>query len=115
MSDFTVKISYKNKNLENVSNRTYDFRQYTEMIKLELMRVIMDVEDAFYTLQGAKAKEDWDEDTTAMFQKIRHKLLDQANSVERLPQNLYFNGTQCFDMSVSKMLADIMNNAQQKD
>ena len=112
MGDFTVKVSYKNKNLENVSDHTYDFRQYTEMIKLELMRIIMDVEDAFYTLQGETEKQDWDKETMTKFQKIRHKLLDQANAVERIPQNLYFNGVQCFDTSVSKMLADILNNAK---
>ena len=115
MSDFSVKISYKNKNLENVSNRTYDFLQYTEMIKLELMRIIMDVEDAFYMLQDAKSKEEWDDATMAQFQKIRHKLLDQANAVERLPHNLYFNGVRCFDTSISKMLADIINNASKKE
>jgi hypothetical protein len=112
MNDFTVKVSYKNKNLEDVSNRTYDFAQYTEMIKLELMRIIMDVEDAFYTLQGSVAKENWDDDTMTRFQKIRHKLLDQANAVERIPQNLYYKDVRCFDTSMSKMLADILNNAE---
>lgn len=115
MNDFSVKISYKNKKLENVSDRVYDFRQYAEMIKLELMRVIMDVEDAFYMLQDAKSKDDWDDETMAQFQKIRHKLLDQANAVERIPQNLYFNGMKCSDTSVSKMLADVLNNASSKE
>ena len=114
MNDFTVKIAYKNKNLEDVSKHTYGFKQYTEMVKLELMRIIMDVEDAFYMLQGEKAKEDWDEKTMAQFQKIRHKLLDQANAVERIPQNLYINGVQCFDVKVSKMLADLINNSTNK-
>lgn len=110
MSDFTVKIAYKNRNLENVSSRTYDFQQYAEMVKLELMRIIMDVEDAFYTLQGGKAKEEWDEETMNRFQKIRHKLLDQANAVERLPQNLYYQDQQCIDNKLSTLLADIINH-----
>lgn len=114
MSDFTVKISYKNRNLENVSVRTYDFQQYAEMVKLELMRIIMDVEDVFYSLQNGKAKEEWDEETMGKFQKIRHKLLDQANAVERLPQNLYLHDKPCTDTSVSKMLADFLNNNSQK-
>ena len=113
MSDFTVKIAYKNKNLENVNTRTYDFQQYAEMIKLELMRVIMDVEDAFYFLQGSKAKEEWSEESINKFQKIRHKLLDQANSIERLPRNLYFHDAPCIDMSVSKLVADILNNSNE--
>ena len=113
MSDFTVKIAYKNKNLEDISTRTYDFQQYVEMIKLELMRIIMDLEDVFYYLQDSKAKEDWDEETTNKFQKIRHKLLDQANSIERLPRNLYFQDVPCINMSIGKLVADIINNSKE--
>ena len=62
MSDFTVKIEYKNKDLETVIEREYEFSQYTELLNLELMRVIAETEDAFYHLTGEK-KEDWDNET----------------------------------------------------
>jgi hypothetical protein len=57
MSDWTVKIEYKNKNLETVVEKEYDFIPYTEMINLELMRLIMEIEDAFYVFSGNKQKE----------------------------------------------------------
>ena len=47
MSEWTVKIEYKNKNLETVVEKEYDFVSYTEMLNLELMRLIMEIEDAF--------------------------------------------------------------------
>jgi hypothetical protein len=33
MTDFSVKIAYRNKSLENVGEETYDFEQYSEMMK----------------------------------------------------------------------------------
>ena len=48
MSDFKVKIEYKNKDLETIVEKEYDFIDYTEMLSLELKRVLMDIEDAFY-------------------------------------------------------------------
>ena len=90
MSDWTVKIEYKNKDLETIVEKEYDFVQYTEMLRLELMRVILDIEDAFYHFTGEEQKEKWDEETMRRFKKIRHKLLDQANAVKRLPQNLHY-------------------------
>ena len=47
MSDFRVKIEYKNKDLETVVEKEYDFIDYTEMLNLELKRILMDIEDAF--------------------------------------------------------------------
>ena len=44
MSDWTVKIEYKNKNLETVVEKEYDFISYTEMLNLELMRLIMEID-----------------------------------------------------------------------
>lgn len=91
MSDWTVKIEYKNENLETVVEKEYDLISYTAMLHLELMRLIMEIEESFCALTG-KDKDDWDEETKARFKKIRHKMLDQANAIRRLPQNLTFQG-----------------------
>lgn len=109
MSDFTVKIEYKNKDLETVIEKEYEFSQYTELLNLELMRVIAETEDAFYYLTG-KQKEDWDGETKSRFQHIRHKLLDQANAIRRLPQTLSFRGISAGSVSFSKVLAADLNS-----
>lgn len=92
MSGWTVKIEYKNKNLETVVEKEYDFIQYTSMLQLELMKIITEVEDAFYTLSGNKQKEEWSEEMMSRFKRIRNKLLDQANAIKRLPQTLSHDG-----------------------
>lgn len=107
-NDFTVKIDYRNKDLEKINERVYTFQQYVDMTKLELMRVIMDVEDIFYKKFGSK--EEWDDDASASFQKIRHKLLDQANAIERLPNTLRYKGVSCSARNLSEILAEIINN-----
>lgn len=108
MSDFVVKIEYKNKNLETVVEKEYDFISYTEMLHLELMRLIMEVEDAFYVYSGNKQKEDWDPEMKERFKKIRHKMLDQANAIKRLPQNLTYKGIRADQVSISDFISQTM-------
>ena len=110
MNDFTVKVSYRNKESSDLREWSYDFKQYTEMMKRELMRVIMDVEDTIYHLQGSRSKDEWDTETMERFQRIRHKLLDQANAIERLPGNLCYKGINCANISMGELLANTINS-----
>lgn len=105
MSDFKVTIEYKNKNLETVVEKEYDFIDYTEMLNLELKRILMDIEDAFYYFSGNKQKQDWPPEYTERFNKIRHKLLDQANAIKRLPENLSYHNIKANTMPFSEYLA----------
>jgi len=104
MSDWIVKVEYKNKNLETVVEKEYDFISYTEMLNLELMRLIMEVEDAFYMFSGNKQKENWPPELKERFQKIRHKMLDQANAIKRLPQNLSYKGAKADQISIGEFI-----------
>lgn len=104
MSDWTVNIEYKNKNLETVVEKEYDFIPYTEMINLELMRLIMEIEDAFYVFSGNKQKDDWSPEMKERFKKIRHKMLDQANAIKRLPQTLSYKGNKANQVSISEFI-----------
>lgn len=113
MKNFSVKIAYKNRDLEQVSEWVYDFEQYADMMKRELTRIIMDVEDVIYHLDG-RSKDEWDAETTERFQRIRHKLLDQANAIERLPQNLYYKGVNCMSINASEMLAEMIDKIAEK-
>lgn len=109
MNDFKVNIEYKDKRLQTINERTYEFNEYVQMIQLELMRIIMDIEDAFYHMQGNKQKEEWDNDVLSAFQKIRHKLLDQANAIKRLPSTLNFRGIPCDSKNLSEVIAEMLN------
>ena len=104
MSEWNVTIQYKNKNLETVVEKEYDFISYTEMLNLELMRLIMEIEDAFYYFSDNKQKEEWSPEAKERFQKIRHKMLDQANAIKRLPQTLSYKGVKADQVSISDFI-----------
>lgn len=105
MSEFKVTIEYKNKNLETVVKKEYDFIDYTEMLNLELKRILMDVEDVFYYFSGNKQKQDWSPELTERFARVRHKILDEANAIKRLPENLTYHGVKANTISFSEFLA----------
>ena len=109
MDDFKVNIEYKNKNLQTVNERIYGFQEYVNELQLNIKRVITDVEDAFYRMQG-KQKDEWDDEMKALFDKIRHKLLDQANAVQRLPSTLNFRDIPCNSKNFSEVIAEMLNN-----
>jgi len=104
MGDFIVKIEYKNDAMETVVEKEYSFPEYTEMLRLNLLRVIGDVEEAFYSFSGYKRKEDWDPDLLEKFKRIRHKMLDEANDIMRLPQTLYYKGVRADSIPLSEFL-----------
>lgn len=111
LSDYTVNIIYKNRALEPVKQKSYSLQDYCQEQKIKLMHTIMDVENAFYRLQNEKCKDDWDVDTMNEFQHIRHKLLDAANGIERLPKQLCYKGQNVGSVSSGEFIADIINKA----
>jgi len=114
LNDYTVNIVYKNRSLEDVSQKSYPLSDYCQGQKLNLMHVIADVENAFYALQDGKSKDDWTIEATDLFQRIRHKLLDSANSIERLPRNLCCKGMNVSAMDSADYIADVVNRLTQK-
>ena len=104
MSDWIVKIEYKNQDLETVVEKEYDFMSYTSMLYMELMGIIKEIEDVFYDINNGKQKENWTPESMERFQKIRHKLLDEANSIRRLPQNLTHAGAHANQVTLGEYL-----------
>ena len=40
-------------------------------------------------ISGKSNKEDWSDEELAAFEKIKHKLLDKAGEIGRLPENIF--------------------------
>jgi len=104
MSDFIVKIEYKNKDLETVIEKEYDIISYTSLLYAELMGIITEVENVFYEINEGKQKTDWSAESMERFQKIRHKILDQANAIRRLPDNLTYKGVKANQISIGEFI-----------
>ena len=86
--DIDVRIVYRDRERNPVCARTYTLREYTEMLRADLLRVITDVEDMCYAANRNKPKEDWSDETFSGFNKIKHKILDKAGDIGRLPDSL---------------------------
>lgn len=84
----SVKVTYRNERLEPVYEKTYSLTDYTDMLRIDLLRLITDVEEMAYELNGNKPKEQWSDETWGLFCRIKHKLLDKAGDIGRLPSNL---------------------------
>ena len=105
MSDFTVRISFKNKDMETVVEKEYDFLDYTMLINLDLKKILGLIENAFIYMNGGNTKEQWSKDVLDRFNDIRHKLLDQANAVRRLPETLSYKNIPANSISFGEYLA----------
>lgn len=86
--DLKVNVVYRDKNLEPTYEMLYYLNDYTDMIRMNLIRVITDVEDLVYILTNNKTKEDWSDQVWVKFQHIKHKILDNAGSIGRLPNDI---------------------------
>lgn len=84
-----VSVAYKNKSMDTVCEREYEFAEYTALLCLDVRRIILDVEDLIYQLQDGKQKGEWADSAVIGFNRIRHKLLDRAGEISRLGQNIH--------------------------
>lgn len=109
LNDYTVNIVFKNRSLEDVSRRSYALVDYCQEQKLNLMHIITDVENAFYSMQGDKTKDEWTPEAKETFQRIRHKLLDAANEIVRLPNNLQYKGVGIGVVNGTEYIAGLVN------
>ena len=92
MDELKVKVVYRDRDLNPTSEKTYLLRDYTDMLKMDILRAVADVEDLVYITNGNKPKDEWSDDTWTVFQRIRHKLLDKAGSIGRLPNDIIQTG-----------------------
>lgn len=88
MDKRTVRIVYYNAKHKPIGETEYGFEEYTQMIRLDLLKVISDIEDLVYAATGGKRKQDWPPELINGFNKIKHRLLDKAGEVQRLPETL---------------------------
>ena len=113
MENIGVNISYKNSKQETVCNKTYTLEEYTALMHADQLRLISDVEDMAYKLNQGKPKSEWTDDSWASFCCNKHKLLDKAGEIERLPQNLVEysrdDGTEDDEENLSKFVARVFN------
>lgn len=99
-----VRVTYKDKDLRPTYTKTYSLIEYTRMIESDLTRLISDVENLAYMANDNLGKEDWSRETYALFNRIKHKLLDKAGEVSRIPEDLIERRTEPMSNFVARLL-----------
>lgn len=61
------------------------------MIRMDLFRVITDIENLYYRLNEGKAKREWRQRDLDEFNVVKHRLLDKAGEIGRLPSAMLLN------------------------
>lgn len=103
-----VKVVYRNEKLDPVYEMTYSLKEYTDMLRADLLRQITDIEDMQYAVNDNKPKTEWTDDSWVNFCRIKHKLLDKAGDIGRLPENIF--ECDATDKSQSEFVADVLND-----
>ena len=83
-----VRVVYRDKDMKPTYSRVYTLKEYTESLCSDLQRIISDVEDLCYAVNDNKEREEWSDETFNAFCKIKHKLLDKAGEIRRIPDNM---------------------------
>lgn len=83
-----VKITYRDKDLQPIYTKTYTLDEYADAIRSDLQNLVGEVETLGYIANNNKAKEEWSDESFAVFSRIKHKLLDKAGEIGRLTSNL---------------------------
>lgn len=83
-----VRITYRDKDLRPTYTKTYTLAEYACTMRSDLQGLVGDVETLGYIANGNKPKEEWSDESFAIFSRIKHKLLDKAGEIGRLPSNM---------------------------
>lgn len=109
-SDYTVKVDYVSNQTGERFQRVYPFAGYMNNMAFELKQVLYETENVFFELEDHKDRAEWSEDSKAAFGKIRRKLLNSINSVQRLPETLHCKGISINSVPASEMLAHMIDH-----
>lgn len=105
-----VRVVYRNERMQPVYVKTYTLRDYTDMLRQDLLRIINDVEDMAYEMNDNADKEDWSDVSQCLFNRIKHKLLDKAGDIGRLPDNIIKVETK--EEPLTEYIAGVLNGKE---
>lgn len=104
IQEVCVRVVYRDKDLQPTYTKTYTIKEYADAMRMDLQSLVSDVETLAYIANDNKPKEDWSDESFAMFSRIKHKLLDKAGEIGRLPVNMIMRKTEPLTDYVARVL-----------
>lgn len=99
-----VRVIYRDKDLRPTYTKTYSISEYAEAMRADLQGLIGDIETLGYIANENRRKEEWGDESFAVFSRVKHKLLDKAGEIGRLPSNLIVRKTEPMSDFVARIL-----------
>ncbi len=101
---YSVSILTKNRDTHKLEKSSLGFTEFCYNVGYSLKCVLNEVEKEFIKTYGTN-RTNWSEQTILDFSRIRSRLLDAANNVERLPTTLCYNGKSINTLSGGEYVA----------
>lgn len=86
--EILVRVTFRDKDLKPTYIKTYTLPEYAESMRVDLQSLVGEVETLGYIANKNKPKEEWSDESFALFTRIKHKLLDKAGEIGRLTSNM---------------------------
>lgn len=86
--EILVRVTFRDKDLKPTYTKTYTLPEYSEAMRADLQSLVGEVETLGYIANKNKPKEEWSDESFALFTRIKHKLLDKAGEIGRLTSNM---------------------------
>ena len=102
--EICVQIVYRDKDLQPTYVKNYSLGEYADSMRSDLQGLVGEVETLGYIANGNKPKEEWSDESFAVFSRIKHKLLDKAGEIGRLPLNITLRNTEPLSNYVARIL-----------
>lgn len=102
--EICVRITYRDKDLQPTYTKTYSLGEYADNMRADLQGLVGEVETLGYMANKNKPKEEWSDESFAVFSRVKHKLLDKAGEIGRLPANINFRETEPLANYVARIL-----------
>ena len=109
MDNYTVRVTYRNKDMEPVDIREYPFKQYCHILRANCLKCLEHIENQFAQYEGTTNKRDWDKENLAEYESVRKALLNIGNAIDRMPDSFYINGNNINSVPVSSVLARLID------
>ena len=88
VQEILVRVTFRDKDLKPTYTKTYTLPEYAEAMRADLQSLVGEVETLGYLANKNKPKEEWSDESFALFTRIKHKLLDKAGEIGRLTSNM---------------------------
>lgn len=107
LDDLSVARIRYNKITEKMEPCSWSLADASAMLRHSVMKALSEMEEGYMTMYGKK--ETWPAQAQEAYGKLRHRMLDIAGSLHRLPEELRYKGKPCNAANLTEWIASTLD------